>query len=162
MPTEVSWNISTDFRELCTRLLKEAFNERNVAVCQFSLALATLNYEPIIILDVSVQLRGAENMRSHGTYSCMQSSILLLKINLLPLKMKGESVPYFLIFPQCSPLISYCQTVSSPRNVQNQFKQTSDSPRELPCTHKKVCPCPMELHGQGAAVALVCSVWNSL
>lgn len=52
VPTEVSWNISTDFRELCTRLLNEGLNERNVALCQLS--LATLNYEPVNILDISV------------------------------------------------------------------------------------------------------------
>lgn len=75
--------------------------------CQFSLALAMLNYEPINILDISVQPKGAENMQSHGAYPCIQSLILLLKRNLLPLKMKEESVPYFLFFPQCSPLVSY-------------------------------------------------------
>jgi len=149
VPTEVSWNISTDFRELCTRVLKEAFNERNVALCQFSLTLATLNYEPVNILDIPVQPRGAENTQSCGAYSCIQSLILLLKIDLLCLKMKGEIVPYFLIFPQCSPLVSYCQTLSFPRYVQNHFKQASDSSRELPGRHNKACPCPTELYGQG-------------
>lgn len=152
--TEIDWNISPDFRELCARRIKESFNERNAALSVL-LTLATWNYEPINVLDISVQPGGIKNRQASGAwFSAFSAWFCFWRQICYPLKWKEKFPPMFKFFSMQSTGFVGSNTLSQ-ETFKNQFKQTPRATHQESCPAYTVCPYPCELSSRGAVVVLL-------